>query len=108
MKELLELGIVRPSQSPWSSPAILVAKKDGHKRLCVDYRRLNSITVSDPFPLPLINELLDKLGKATFISTLDLEKGYHQVPVHDESIEKKNSIYYTMREMGIRIDAIWS
>ena len=65
VREPLELGIVRQSQSLWASPAIVVTKKDGAKRLCVDYRRLNAITPSDTFPLPNINDLLDKLGTAS-------------------------------------------
>ena len=70
--ELLELGIVRLSQSPWASPAILVTKKDGAKRLCVDYRRLNAIPVSDPSPLPNINDLLDKLGTVSHYNPIYL------------------------------------
>ena len=88
VRELLGIGIVRPSRSPWASPALLVAKRDGTNRLCVDYRKLKSITVSDPFPLSLIGELLDRLGKATYITTLDLVMGYHQVPVQTDSIPK--------------------
>ena len=76
VRELLELGIVRPSRSPWASPALLVAKHDGINRFCVDFQKLNSITISDPFPLPLIGQLLDLL------------KGYHQVPMQADSIPK--------------------
>ena len=73
---------MRPLRSPWAYPALLIAKRDGTKRLCVDYRNLNRIIILDPFPLPLIEELLDSLGKARYISTLDLLNGYHQVPEH--------------------------
>ena len=88
VRELLEMGILRPSRSPWASPALLFAKRDGTNRLCVDYCKLNSVTISDPFPLPLIGELLDRVGKTTYITTLDLLKGYHQMPVQTDSIPK--------------------
>ena len=88
MRELLELGIVRRSGSPWASLALLVAKGDGTKQLCVNYRNLNRITILNTFPLPIIEELLDRLGKARYISTLDLLKGYHQVPIHADSVAK--------------------
>ena len=88
VRELLELGIICPSRSPWSSSAILVAKKDGSKHLCINYHRLNKVTTADLFPLPHTNNLLDKLGAATFISTLDLTKDYHQVLVDKDSIPK--------------------
>ena len=65
-----------------------MGKKDGGVRLCIDYRRLNAVTKSDPFPLPRIDELIDKLGQATHISTLDLERGYHQIIVHKDSVCK--------------------
>ena len=94
-RELLEMGIVRPSRSPWASPALLAAKHDGTNRLSVDYCKLNSITISHPFPLPLIGELLDRLGKVTYITTLDLLKGYHQVPVQTYSIPK--TVFITSR-----------
>ena len=88
IKKLLEIGVIRPSKSPWAPPALLVGKKDGGVRLCIDYRRLNAVTKSDPFPLPRIDELIDKLGQATHISTLDLERGYHQIIVYKDSVCK--------------------
>ena len=87
VRELLELGVVRP----WASPALLVAKRDGTNRLCLDIRKLNSIIISDPFPLPLIGQLLNQLGKAKYISTLDLLKRYHQVPVQAVPFQKQPS-----------------
>lgn len=88
LDELLELGFIRPSSSPWSSPVLFVKKKDGSLRLCVDYRALNAITKKDSNPVPRINELLDILGKARYFSKLDLLSGYHQVLMDTDSIEK--------------------
>ena len=81
IKEMLTNGIITPSTSEWAAPIILVPKKDGSKRLCVDFRKLNSKTKPDPYPMPRIDEMIDRLGKAKYISALDLTKGYWQVPV---------------------------
>lgn len=85
--ELLDRGVVRVSCSPYSSPIVVVQKKDGTIRLCVDYRQLNAQTRKDAFPLPRIEESLDALTGATFFSTLDLASGYNQVSMaeHDKA-----------------------
>ena len=88
IKEMLEQGIIEPSKSEWASPVLLVPKKDGTKRLCVDYRKLNAVTTPDPFRIPRIDEVIDRLGKAKYLSTLDLTKGYWQVPVAEEHRHK--------------------
>ena len=88
LDHLLELGLIRPSKGEWTSPVLFVGKKDGSLRLCVDYRRLNKITVKDHFPLPFIDELVDSMGGARYFSTLDAASGYWQVPMHEDSIRK--------------------
>lgn len=86
--ELVNRGIVRESASPWASPIVVVQKKDKSIRLCVDYRQLNQLTHRDSFPLPRIEESLQALGGANFLSVLDLRSCYYQVAVHPDDIEK--------------------
>ena len=88
LKEMMNSGIIEDSNSDWASPIVLVKKKDGSLRLCVDYRRLNAVTRADAYPMPRVDDLIDQLGKARFISTLDLTKGYWQVPMSEESRSK--------------------
>ena len=80
--------MITPSNSPWASPVVLVRKKDGSLRFCIDYRSLNLATKSDTFPLPRIDDLLDQLGNAKYFSTLDLAVGYWQVQMHPDLGEK--------------------
>lgn len=90
-KELTDMernGVIEKSKSEWAFPLVIVTKKDGGVRLCVDYRKLNQITKFDAYPMPRIEELLDQIGTATFITTLDLAKGYWQVPMSLEDREK--------------------
>jgi hypothetical protein len=86
--ELLENQIIQPSTSPWSAPIVLVKKKTGEDRLCIDYRRLNAITKKDSFPLPRIDDVFDLLQGQRFFSTLDLASGYWQIEMDAASKEK--------------------
>ena len=83
--ELLTLGLIKPSSSPWAAPVVMVPKPDGTSRLCTDYRGLNRVTVPDSLPLPRIDDLVDDVGVASYISTLDLLSGYYQVPLTEEA-----------------------
>ncbi|BHF62433.1 hypothetical protein SprV_0200541500 [Sparganum proliferum] len=85
---MLDSGVIRPSHSPWASPVTLVPKKDGKLRFCIDYRRLNSVTTRDSFPLPRIDVTLDALAGARWFSTLDLKSGYWQVEVEPKDRPK--------------------
>jgi hypothetical protein len=85
---MLDCGIIEPSRSEWSFPVVLVPKKDGSIRLCVDYRKLNTVSKSDSYPMPRVDELIDRLGGTEYISTIDLTKGYWQVPMAKCSRDK--------------------
>jgi hypothetical protein len=88
ISELLQNGMIQPSSSPFASPIILARKKTGDWRLCVDYRRLNALTVKNKYPLPVIDELLDELQGAVWFSSLDLSAGYHQIQMDPKDIPK--------------------
>lgn len=85
---MLDSKIIVPSASPWAAPIVLARKKDGTPRFCVDYRKLNTTTHKDAYPLPRIEESLTSLYKAKYFSTLDLASGYWQVEVSPADREK--------------------
>jgi len=86
--EMLKNGIISKSKSPWAAPIVMVNKPDGSKRFCVDYRKLNMVTVKDRYPLPRIDETIDKLKGMNHISTLDLASGFWQIPMDEKDKEK--------------------
>nr|GFB47144.1 putative reverse transcriptase domain-containing protein [Tanacetum cinerariifolium] len=88
LQELLERGFIRPSVSPWGAPVLFVKKKDGNMRLCIDYRKLNKITIRNRYPLPRIDDLFDQLQGAMHFSKIDLRFGYHQLRVREQDISK--------------------
>ena len=88
IQKLVELGVVVQSTSPWASPIVPVPKPDGTLRLCIDYRRLNAVTVADPYYMATLEEILERVGSSGCISKLDLLKGFYQVEVQEESRAK--------------------
>jgi hypothetical protein len=88
LEDLLDKKFVRPSVSPWGAPVLLVKKKDGSMRLCIDYRQLNKVTIKNRYPLPRIDDLMDQLVGARVFSKIDLRSGYHQIKVKDEDMQK--------------------
>ena len=105
---MLSNGIIEPSTSEWSSPIVLVKKTDGTLRFCIDFRRLNSISEADAYPMPRIDNLIDCLGQAKYISTLDLTRGYWQVPLSENARAKtafatQSGLYqFTVMPFGLK------
>jgi len=98
MEVLDREGVIAPSDSPWNAPLLNVPKKPDVNRVvkyrvCVDFRRLNQVTMGDAFPLPNITDILDQLGKSKYYSTLDLAQGYHEVPMNPE--DRKKTAFFT-------------
>ncbi|GFV60297.1 hypothetical protein TNCV_3469331 [Trichonephila clavipes] len=88
VQKMLDEGIVQPSESPWSSPVVLIRKKDSSWRFCVDYRKLNRVTKKDVYPLPRIDDTLDCLKGDKFFSSMDLRSDYWQIEIDEEDREK--------------------
>jgi hypothetical protein len=86
--KLLEKGYIRPSTSPWATPVLFVEKKDGTKRMCIDYRALNEVTIKNKYPLPRIEDLFDQLREASVFSKIDLRSGYHQLRIRPFDVPK--------------------
>jgi hypothetical protein len=90
--ELSEKGYIRPSTSPWAAPVLFVEKKDGTKRMCIDYRALNEVTIKNKYPLPRIEDLFDQLRGASVFSKIDMRSGYHQLRIRPSDIPKTTFI----------------
>ena len=88
IKDMLSFGIIRQSNSSFASLIVIVKKKDRPDRICVDYRKLNKLTVADPEPMTTAEDLFQRLGKSKYYSKMDLSKGYWQIPVAEEDTEK--------------------
>ena len=108
IQTMLNAGIIVPSDSPWTSPIVPIKKKNGSIRLCVDYRKLNAVTEEDKYQMPRVDELVELIGSASFITTLDLTKGYYQVPLA-KSDQKKTAFVspqgkfeYTRMPFGLK------
>lgn len=95
VKQWLEEGVIRVSFSEFASPLVLVKKKDGGTRICVDYRQINKKIIKDEYPLPVIEDHVDKLSKANVFSTLDLKNGYFHLSVHEESTKYTAFVTHT-------------
>ena len=98
LKLMLDAGVVRPSNSPWCNAVVLVRKKDGSLRFCINFRRLNALTVKDSHPLPHICETLESLARAAHYSMFDLNSGFWQVPMDEAS---KQYTAFTLGSMGL-------
>ena len=116
LEDLLDKKFVRPSVSPWGAPVLLVKKKDGSMRLCIDYRQLNKVTIKNRYPLPRIDDLMDQLVGARVFSKIDLRSGYHQIKVKDEDMQKTasgpamvtTSTRLCLLELPMHLECLWS
>ena len=106
IEDMLSLGIIQELNSPFASPIAIVKKKDGSDCICVDYRKLNKLTVADPEPMTTAEDLFQRLGKSKYYFKIDLSKGYWQIPVAEEDIEKTEFVtpYDTYNFLGCPLE----
>jgi hypothetical protein len=90
--ELSEKGYIRPRTSPWSAPVLFVEKKDGTRRMCIDYRALNEVTIKNKYPLPRIEDMFDQLRGASVFSKIDLRSGYHHLRFDLQTFRRRHSL----------------
>jgi hypothetical protein len=88
LKELLDLGLIRPSVSPWGAPVIFIRKKDGSWRIFIDYHQLNKATIKNQYPLPRIDDLFDQMKGEMVFSKIDFQSGYHQLRIKEDDVPK--------------------
>ena len=104
---MLDMGVIRESKSPYASPVVIVRKKDGTNRICVDYRKLNRLTEVDPTPMPNPDEIFKRISKAKFLTKLDLSKGYWQIPVAADDILKFIKMPFGMVNSGGTLERVF-
>jgi len=104
VQSMLKAGVIEPSCSPWTSNLVVVTKKNGSLRFCVDYGKLNSVTRRAAYPLPHIDECLDALSGSRYFSAFDLRSSYHQVPldIKDDDVHREN------RYLSFSLGTIWT
>ena len=100
--EMLERDVIQPSKSPWASSIVMVSEKDGSKRFCIDYRKLNYVTVKDSYPIPRIDASLEQLDGAQWFSCLDLNSGFWQVAVDKADREKSLYLHRDMAYLNLK------
>jgi len=103
VEKMRKAGVIEPAQSEWASPVVLVTKKDGSPRFCVDYRKLNAVTIRDSYPIPRMDDCIDSLGNARVFTTLDCNSGYWQIPVAPEDKDKTAFVTHTGSWQFIRM-----
>ena len=103
VKTMLDLGIIRPSESPYASPMVVVRKRDNTNRICIDFRKLNKATISDSEPMPQLNDMFQDLAEDNYFTKIDLSKGYWQIPMADEDIPKTAFVLHNSKFEFLRM-----